>query len=138
MAVQRALVCLAALAMLFQLAMAANHTVGAPGGGWDTSTDLQAWAVSQTFSVGDNLIFKYTTNHDVLEVTKANYDSCGTTGHCGQGMKIEVDTTAAAANSPKSPPGTPSGGSPPPPKSSNGENLHTCITLGIGLMLMLV
>ncbi|MBA0750939.1 hypothetical protein Gogos_002315, partial [Gossypium gossypioides] len=165
MAVQRALVCLAAIAMLFQLAMAANHTVGAPGGGWDTSTDLQAWAVSQTFSVGDNLIFKYTRNHDVLEVTKANYDSCGTSnpmkthtggntviplstpgkryficgtaGHCGQGMKIEVDTTAAAANSPKSPPGAPSGGSPPPPKSSNGENLHTCITLGIGLMLML-
>ncbi|KAH1040200.1 hypothetical protein J1N35_041943 [Gossypium stocksii] len=122
MAVQRALVCLAAIAMLFQLAMAANHTVGAPGGSWDTSTDLQAWAVSQTFSVGDNLsLFKYTTNHDVLEVTKANYDSCGTrkryficgtAGHCGQGMKLEVDTTAAAANSPKSPPRTPSGGSP--------------------------
>lgn len=46
---------LAAIAMLFQLAMAANHTVGAPGGSWDTSTDLKAWAASQTFSVGDNL-----------------------------------------------------------------------------------
>ncbi|KAL4347962.1 hypothetical protein GQ457_17G005000 [Hibiscus cannabinus] len=37
--------------------------VGSPNGSWDTNTDLQTW---------------YTSNHDVLEVTQANYDSCST------------------------------------------------------------
>lgn len=46
---------LAIMAMLMELAMAANYTVGAPNGGWDTSTNLQTWASSQSFLVGDNL-----------------------------------------------------------------------------------
>ncbi|GLT25901.1 hypothetical protein SLA2020_010010 [Shorea laevis] len=115
---------LAAVAMLMQLAVATNYTVGGPSGGWDTSTDLQTWASSQTFSAGDNLIFQYTPNHDVLEVTKSEYDNCqssnalqsyndgytiipltsagkryficGTTGHCLQGMKVEIDTQASS------------------------------------------
>lgn len=41
--------------MLIKLAMAANHNVGGPNGGWDTNSDLQSWASSQKFSVGDNL-----------------------------------------------------------------------------------
>ncbi|MBA0815814.1 hypothetical protein Gohar_000546 [Gossypium harknessii] len=51
----RTLVCLAATAMLVQLAMAVNYTVGGANGGWDSSTDLQTWAASQKFAVGDNL-----------------------------------------------------------------------------------
>ncbi|MBA0602304.1 uclacyanin 1 [Gossypium raimondii] len=120
----RTLVCLAATAMLVQLAMAANYTVGGANGGWDSSTDLQTWAASQKFAVGDNLIFQYTPNHDLVEVTKADYDSCqtsspirtytdgntvvpltspgkryficGTLGHCSQGMQIEIDTLATS------------------------------------------
>ncbi|GMJ03382.1 hypothetical protein HRI_004007400 [Hibiscus trionum] len=168
MAVQRALlVCLAATAVVFQLAMAADHTVGAPSGSWDTSTDLQTWAGSQSFSVGDNLIFLYTSNHDVLEVTEANYDSCstgsptathtggntvvalsapgkryficGTAGHCQQGMKIEVDTKASAGSTPDVPSAESPGSSPPPPPaSSNGVSLKTCLTVGFGLMLMML
>lgn len=55
MAVLRILVSLAATAMLIQLAMATNYTVGGPNGGWDITTDLQSWASSQSFLVGDNL-----------------------------------------------------------------------------------
>ncbi|TYJ00092.1 hypothetical protein E1A91_A13G064200v1 [Gossypium mustelinum] len=126
----RTLVCLAATAMLVQLAMAANYTVGGANGGWDSSTDLQIWAASQKFAVGDNLIFQYTPNHDLVEVTKADYDSCqtsspirtytdgntvvpltspgkryficGTPGHCSEGMQIEIDTLATSPTDPPS------------------------------------
>ncbi|XP_054792594.1 uclacyanin 1-like [Prosopis cineraria] len=114
-------------AMIIEITMAANHIVGGPNGGWDTNTNFQEWASSQNFSVGDKLIFQYPPNHDVVEVTKADYDSCQTTnpiqsyndgdttipltspgkryficatlGHCGQGMKIEIDTLAGATSS---------------------------------------
>jgi hypothetical protein len=43
------------VAMFIKLAMATNYIVGGPNGGWDTSSDLQSWASSQQFSVGDNL-----------------------------------------------------------------------------------
>lgn len=55
MAMLRILVSLAAITMVVGSAMAANYTVGAPSGGWDQSTNLQSWASSQTFMVGDNL-----------------------------------------------------------------------------------
>lgn len=42
-------------AMLMEMAMAANYTVGAPNGGWDQSTNLQAWANSISFFEGDFL-----------------------------------------------------------------------------------
>ncbi|GLT96559.1 hypothetical protein SLE2022_141710 [Rubroshorea leprosula] len=126
------LVALAAEALLMQLAVATNYTVGGPSGGWDTSSDLQTWASSQTFSAGDNLIFQYTPNHDVLEVTKSDYNNCqssnalqsyndgntiipltsvgkryficGTIGHCLQGMKVEIDTLATSSLSPSESP----------------------------------
>ncbi|XP_061364394.1 uclacyanin 1-like [Gastrolobium bilobum] len=114
------------VAILIKLAMATNHIVGGPNGGWDTNSNLQSWASSQIFSVGDNLIFQYPPNHNVAEVTKADYDSCqptnpiqsyndgsttipltspkkryficGTPGHCSQGMKVEIDTLASATS----------------------------------------
>lgn len=57
MAGQRtSIVCLVVTAaMLIQLTTAANYMVGSPNGGWDLATDIQSWATSQTFSVGDNL-----------------------------------------------------------------------------------
>ncbi|BAT92197.1 hypothetical protein LR48_Vigan05g158000 [Vigna angularis] len=110
------------LAILIKLALATDYIVGGPNGGWDTNSNLQSWASSQIFSVGDSLVFKYPPNHDVVEVTKADYDSCqptnpiqsyndgattipltspgkryficGTMGHCSQGMKVEVNTLA--------------------------------------------
>ena len=55
MAMLRALMSLAISAILINLAMAANYTVGGPNGGWDTSTNVQTWASSQSFLVGDHL-----------------------------------------------------------------------------------
>ncbi|XP_058773839.1 uclacyanin 1-like [Vicia villosa] len=124
------------VAILIKLAMATNHIVGGPNGGWDTSSDLQTWASSKQFSVGDNLVFQYPPNHNVVEVTKSDYDSCqqtnaiqsfndgattipltsqgkryficGTIGHCSQGMKIEIDTLATQIS-----PASPATASPP-------------------------
>ncbi|XP_058106896.1 uclacyanin 1 [Magnolia sinica] len=127
MAMMRTFASLAVLLVMAQLAMGANHTVGGPQGSWDLSTNFQQWASSNSFSVGDNLIFQYAPVHSVLEVTKADYDSCqfgnpleshtdgntvipltspgkryficGTEGHCSQGMKVEIDTVAESAPS---------------------------------------
>lgn len=51
----RTLMCLATTAMLIQLSMAANYTVGGPNGGWDAATDLRTWATSQKILAGDHL-----------------------------------------------------------------------------------
>ncbi|KAJ9686749.1 hypothetical protein PVL29_015548 [Vitis rotundifolia] len=140
---------LAVTALLIQLGMAANYTVGGPNGGWDTSSNLQAWASAQTFIVGDNLIFQFTPNHDVLEVSKADYNTCSTSnptqtyssspaviplsspgkrcficgmaGHCSQGMKIELDTLASSSPPSASPssPPTSSPASPVTPPTSS-------------------
>ncbi|XP_057792586.1 uclacyanin-3-like [Salvia miltiorrhiza] len=126
-------------AVLMEMAAAANYTVGSPDGGWDQSTDLQTWASAIKFEEGDNLIFGYTTNHDVTEVSKPDFDSCtassplqpphtggaavipltsagsryficGTGGHCISGMKLAITTLAAAS----SPPPPASAAAPPP------------------------
>ncbi|KAL0354106.1 UNVERIFIED_CONTAM: Uclacyanin 1 [Sesamum angustifolium] len=139
----QAVVSLAAMAMMINLSMAANYTVGAPNGGWDQSTDLTTWASSQTFFVGDNLIFQYTTNHDVTEVSKPDFDSCsasnplqpphsggltlipltsagnryficGSAGHCLGGMKVQIDIFAASSPPPSTTPSLP----PPPPPAT--------------------
>ncbi|KAJ4980578.1 hypothetical protein NE237_031415 [Protea cynaroides] len=130
MAMSRALLNLAVTAILVEFAMGANCTVGGTNG-WDLTSNLQAWAAAQSFHVGDNLIFQYSPPHNVLEVTKANYDSCqatstrqahtdgntvirltkagkryftcGVPGHCSQGMKLQVRTLATSASTPPSP-----------------------------------
>ena len=81
-------------------------------------------------------VFQYPPNHNVVEVKKADYDSCqptnpiqsysdGTTnipltspgkryficgkiGHCSQGMKVEIDTLASASATSDSPAESPS------------------------------
>jgi len=55
MGVHEIILRIAFVAMLIKLAMATNHIVGGPNGGWDTNSNLQSWASSQQFSVGDNL-----------------------------------------------------------------------------------
>ncbi|CAL5403509.1 unnamed protein product [Camellia sinensis] len=147
MAMLRTLVGLAVTGMLINVAMATSYTVGSPNGGWDLTTNLQGWASSQSFSAGDSLVFQYTPNHVVLEVTKADYDSCqtsnplqthtgtntvialpspgkryficGTPGHCAQGMKLEIDTLATSAPPPTSPATPPPTATPTnPPRAS--------------------
>ncbi|XP_055801891.1 uclacyanin 1-like [Solanum dulcamara] len=144
MAIVKILLSLATIVIVFGSTMAANHTVGAPNGGWDQNTALATWAASKTVVVGDSLIFVYAPNHDVLEVTKADYDSCqttnalstngggmtimplsstgkryficGTGGHCASGMKLEINTLATASPPPAVAPPAKSPVSSPTPK----------------------
>ncbi|KAL3714790.1 hypothetical protein ACJRO7_006658 [Eucalyptus globulus] len=117
--------------LLLDLAVATNYVVGGLNGGWDTNTDQATWASSQTFLVGDNLIFQYSPGHDVSEVTKADYDSCQATsaiqtytsgstvipltspgkryficsspGHCAAGMKLQINTLTTSSAPSQSP-----------------------------------
>ncbi|KAK4714223.1 hypothetical protein R3W88_020130 [Solanum pinnatisectum] len=147
MAMLRMLMSLAAISMLLGSAMATNYTVGGPNGGWDQSTDVQAWAASKTFFVGDNLIFSYALSHSVLEVTKAGFETCqitapiaiytggmtvitlasvgkryficGTGGHCNVGgMKLEINTLPKATPPPPAKPATPPTPTPKAPPPS--------------------
>ncbi|PKI60353.1 hypothetical protein CRG98_019289 [Punica granatum] len=122
----------AALAMMVMMlvegAMAAQLMVGGSQG-WDESTDFNSWASSETFKVGDQLVFKYaqglhsvveladesaykscdtgtavnsmSSGNDVVKLTKpgTRYFGCGTPGHCGQGMKLKVNVAAGSAPS---------------------------------------
>ncbi|KFK31132.1 hypothetical protein AALP_AA6G072100 [Arabis alpina] len=116
---------------LIGLAVATDHTIGGPSG-WTVSANLRTWAAAQTFSVGDNLVFSYPTAfHDVVEVTKPEFDSCqavnplttfangnsivplttpgkryficGSPGHCSSGMKLEVNVLPNANAVPAAP-----------------------------------
>ncbi|KAG5249520.1 hypothetical protein OIU76_003820 [Salix suchowensis] len=57
---------------------AATYMVG-DNSGWDLSTDIDTWAQDKTFSVGDLLMFQYSSSHSVEEVKKEDFDSCNTT-----------------------------------------------------------
>nr|CAB3483290.1 unnamed protein product [Digitaria exilis] len=112
--------------------------------GWTLGVNYDNWASGKTFTVGDKLVFTYTTGaHDVLEVSKSDYDNCNigsalvtntngpttitlTSGdhyyicsvasgaHCKNGMKLAV-SVGSGSGSPSSPstPATPSSPSTP-------------------------
>ena len=68
-------------AVLLGTASAATYGVGEPGGAWTLGTDYSSWVADKKFNVGDEIVFKYSpTAHDVVEVSKAGYDSCSTAG----------------------------------------------------------
>ncbi|XP_078176289.1 stellacyanin-like [Carex rostrata] len=130
-----------AMVAIAELAMAATYTVGAPSGSWDLQTNFTQWVESNTFHPGDVLTFSYSSSqHDVLEVTQANFDSCtssnpiathndgntvvtlsavgtryficGITGHCLGGMKVQINAVSGTTPSP-----APTSGGPTPPSS---------------------
>ncbi|CAO2164481.1 unnamed protein product [Urochloa humidicola] len=126
------------VAAVLGAAHGASYTVGAPAGSWDLRTNYTRWASGVTFRAGDQLVFKYSgTAHNVLEVSRADYDSCsgsgvlntfttgndtvpltaggvtryficGVPGHCDAGMKLAVRVEAAATA------GAPNAASPSP------------------------
>ncbi|KAM1019019.1 hypothetical protein FF1_040444 [Malus domestica] len=107
-----------------------QHIVG-DASGWSTSVDYDSWAASNTFTVGDTLVFNYGSSHKVDIVNQADFASCSSSnslktyddgattitlsqpgpayficpsaGHCGNGMKLSVNVVAAGT-----PSGTPS------------------------------
>ncbi|KAG8494753.1 hypothetical protein CXB51_012565 [Gossypium anomalum] len=69
-----------ALALMQFTAAQTVHVVG-DDLGWivpqNGATAYSNWAASKRFSVGDILVFNFTTNeHDVLQVPKASFDEC--------------------------------------------------------------
>ncbi|KAF7019416.1 hypothetical protein CFC21_032592 [Triticum aestivum] len=125
------LLAMAAMAIL-STTSAAIYNVGEPGGAWDLSTNYGTWASSRNFHPNDQIIFKYSPQaHDVLEVSKADYDSCsaastiatlnsgndvvsltatgtryflcGYPGHCAGGMKVKIDVVPRSSSSSPAP-----------------------------------
>ncbi|KAI5062139.1 hypothetical protein GOP47_0022678 [Adiantum capillus-veneris] len=111
---------------------ATTYKVGDDAGWAIMSYD--SWVAGKTFLEGDILEFVYGSNHDVVEVNAANYQSCAagsntvfTDGdtkytlsgvgmkyyictvstHCNQGMKVSINVVAAAATTPTTSPTTP-------------------------------
>ncbi|GLJ11998.1 hypothetical protein SUGI_0181730 [Cryptomeria japonica] len=113
------------MAVALHCAAAATYTVGGTTG-WTVpsgNTLYTSWASSNTFKVGDSLVFNFATNaHDVRQVNKINYDSCNSTdalhtyatgpatvnltasgrryyicsypGHCSGGQKLAITVSA--------------------------------------------
>ncbi|KAL5222211.1 hypothetical protein ABZP36_026924 [Zizania latifolia] len=125
MGAAKALVVVAMASAMLGTALGADYTVGAPGGSWDIQTNYAQWVSNINFRVGDQIVFKYTRGrHDVVEVSKADYDSCssstpvatfnsgddtvpltaavtryficGIPGHCDAGMKVAIKVVDAA------------------------------------------
>ncbi|KAG2262870.1 hypothetical protein Bca52824_069949 [Brassica carinata] len=91
--------------------------------GWDISSDLESWTLGKRFSVGDVLMFQYSSTHSVYEVAKDNFQRCNSTDpirtftngnttvalskpgdrfflcgnrlHCFAGMRLQVNLGAA-------------------------------------------
>jgi plastocyanin len=120
----RALLAIAMAAAVLGTALGASYTVGAPRGSWDTQTNYVQWTSSIKFLAGDQVLFRYSrAAHNVVEVSKADYDSCsasspiasfqtgndivpltgagsryficGVPGHCDGGMKVRIDVEEA-------------------------------------------
>ncbi|KAL9246271.1 hypothetical protein vseg_019827 [Gypsophila vaccaria] len=94
---------------------------------WTLGKDYSAYS-TQSFTPGDSLVFNYDSSvHNVLEVSKNDYDNCntknafqtfsdgktsitlkqgamyficGTPGHCAAGMKLQVNVAASSTSAP--------------------------------------
>ncbi|KAI8023638.1 Uclacyanin 1 [Camellia lanceoleosa] len=95
-----------------------NHTVGGVSGWFfntttnTSSTNYTSWAASQTFNLGDYLIFNTNTNQTVIQTTNdTTYQSCsmddasddtsqygGGSNQFGQAMVIPVPLTSQGTN----------------------------------------
>ncbi|KAG4912461.1 hypothetical protein AAZX31_19G079900 [Glycine max] len=137
--------------------MAEQHVVGGSQG-WDESTDFNSWVSGQTFKVGDQLVFKYSSLHSVVElgseseykncdlgnavnsmssgndVVKLNkpgtrYFACGTMGHCDQGMKVKITTVSGSETS------SPASSSSSSSNSSSASQCLVYLVLIVGLLI---
>ncbi|KAF0924528.1 hypothetical protein E2562_010173 [Oryza meyeriana var. granulata] len=132
----KALLLVAMASAMLGTALGATYTVGAPRGSWDLSTNYVQWVSNISFRIGDQIVFKYSPSaHDVVEVSKADYDSCSSSspvttfnsgddtiplaaagtryficsfnGHCAGGMKVAIKVDATTGSNPAPSPITP-------------------------------
>ncbi|KAG5009620.1 hypothetical protein AAZX31_07G109000 [Glycine max] len=139
------------LLLAFPTVFGADHEVGDTGG-WALGVNYNTWASGKTFRIGDNLVFKYDSTHQVDEVDESGYNSCSSSniiknykdgntkieltstgkryflcpisGHCAGGMKLQINVVAGTPPTTPSgtPPTTPSNPSPSPPSDSGSTN----------------
>ncbi|RWR73364.1 umecyanin-like protein [Cinnamomum micranthum f. kanehirae] len=124
------------LAALLQCTAAQTTHVVGDSTGWRVPSGAQFysnWANGQTFRVGDTLTFNFGVGqHDVAQVTKTNFDSCGTSntigsvirtspanivlnstgnfyfictfsGHCNAGQKVDINVVSSSTTTPSTP-----------------------------------
>ncbi|KAG5043069.1 hypothetical protein JHK87_006984 [Glycine soja] len=122
------------LLLAFPTVFGADHEVGDTSG-WALGVNYNTWASGKTFTVGDTLVFKYDSTHQVDEVDESGYNSCSSSnsiknyqdgnskieltspgkryfscpisGHCAGGMKLQINVAAASGTPPTTPSGTP-------------------------------
>ncbi|KAF5184152.1 cucumber peeling cupredoxin-like [Thalictrum thalictroides] len=145
------IVCLLVVSTLLHSAAADTYVV-LDNLGWTIPSGNGAystWATNKDFEIGDVLVFNFRTGqHDVAEVTKANYDSCnsasplfiqstgpanvtlGTSGehyyictfgtHCQNGQKLAIVVESSSDSPPPSntPPAPSQPSGPSPPRGS--------------------
>ncbi|PON94258.1 Phytocyanin domain containing protein [Trema orientale] len=67
---------------LLKVSAADTYTVG-DSLGWTLppagNVAYSTWARTKSFDIGDVIVFQWSGNHNVAEVSKADYDSCNTT-----------------------------------------------------------
>ncbi|VAH53857.1 unnamed protein product [Triticum turgidum subsp. durum] len=164
MAAMRTILLVVAAMAVLSSASAAIYNVGERGGAWDLSTNYDTWASSRNFQTSDQIVFKYSPQaHDVLEVSKADYDSCSTAspvttlnsgndvvtlnatgtryficgfpGHCAGGMKVKIDVMPGSSSTSPAPASGPSAtNAPPPTPVSTATNVEAT---GFGLAVLL-
>ena len=167
MAAMRTILLVVAAMAVLSTASAAIYNVGEPGGAWDLSTNYDTWASSRNFQTSDQIVFKYSPQaHDVLEVSKADYDSCSTAnpvttfnsgndvvtltatgtryficgfpGHCAGGMKVKIDVIPGSSSSAPAPANGPSASNAPPPTPVSAATNVRATGFGLAILLAVV
>ena len=167
MAARRTILLAVAAMAVLSTASAAIYNVGEPGGAWDLSTNYGTWASSRNFKADDQIVFKYSHQaHDVLEVSKADYDSCSTAshvstfnsgndvvtltttgtryficgfpGHCTGGMKVKIDVMPGSSSTSPAPASGPSASNAPPPTPVSAATNVRATGFGLAIMLAVV
>ncbi|KAF8739495.1 hypothetical protein HU200_013843 [Digitaria exilis] len=141
-ALAKALVVLAAMAAVAELAAAKTHTIQ-----WSLNGNYGDWSASNTVNVGDTVVFTYGPPHTVDELTQAEYTACtfdhtvsrdssGSTSitfdepgtryfacaagsHCDQGQKVAITVSDVA--------------SPAPNKGNLAAGVAAKLALGLGV-----
>ncbi|KAI5009637.1 hypothetical protein ZWY2020_011774 [Hordeum vulgare] len=148
---------------ILSTASAAIYNVGEPGGAWDLSN--YGTGRPPELPPKRRIAFKYSPQaHDVLEVSKADYDSCSTAspiatlnsgndvvsltatgtryficgfpGHCAGGMKVKIDVVPSSSSSSPAPASGPSASNAPPPVPVSAAT--SVATTGFGLAILLI
>ncbi|SPT20731.1 unnamed protein product [Triticum aestivum] len=167
MAAMRLSLLIMAVMAVLSTTSAASYNVGEPGGAWDLNTNYGTWASSRKFQPSDQIVFKYSPQaHNVLEVSKADYDSCSTVnpiatlnsgndivtltavgtryficgfpGHCTGGMKVKIDGVPGSSSPSPAPASGPNASNAPPTTPVSTATSVKATGFGFAILLAFV